>query len=70
MAKKGGKKGGGKERKPKVKKPGKKRHELYDVSGGEAKPKNKNCPKCGTGVFMAKHKDRVVCGNCKYAEFN
>ena len=27
------------------------------------------CPKCGPGVFMATHKDRVSCGNCGYTEF-
>ena len=28
------------------------------------------CPKCGPGVFMAVHKDRVSCGKCGYTEFN
>ena len=28
------------------------------------------CPKCGPGVFMATHKDRVSCGNCGYTEFS
>ena len=27
------------------------------------------CPKCGAGVFLAKHKDRVSCGRCGYTEF-
>ena len=27
------------------------------------------CPKCGPGVFMATHKDRVACGKCGYTEF-
>ena len=30
---------------------------------------NKTCPKCGSGVFMAKHKDRWTCGTCHYTEF-
>jgi len=34
------------------------------------KRKNKTCPKCGTGVFMAQHKDRSTCGKCSYTEFN
>lgn len=29
----------------------------YDVSGSTAVRKRKSCPKCGEGVFMAKHKD-------------
>ena len=69
MGKKGGKKGGGKERKPKVKKPGKKLGELYTISGDSIERKNKNCPKCGKGVFLGKHKDRWVCGKCKYVEY-
>ena len=59
----------GKERKPKVRKPGKKLGELYDISGDKLERKNKNCPKCGKGVFMGKHKDRLVCGKCKYVEY-
>ena len=46
-----------------------KRWEQYETSGG-LKRKKKNCPKCGAGVFMAQHKDRTTCGNCKYTEFN
>ena len=40
-------------------------HTLYEGS----KPKNKSCPKCGKGVFMAKHADRLTCGKCGYTEF-
>ncbi len=29
----------------------------------------KNCPRCGTGVRLAAHKDRLYCGKCKYTEF-
>lgn len=38
---------------------------MYD----SGKAKNKECPKCGKGVFMAQHKDRVTCGKCGYTEF-
>tara|TARA_Y100000310_G_C19991394_1_gene494281 strand:- start:143 stop:343 length:201 start_codon:yes stop_codon:yes gene_type:complete len=58
-----------KERKPKEKKPGKKMHELYDASGSAIERKNKHCPKCGRGTFMGQHKDRHVCGKCKYVEY-
>ena len=27
------------------------------------------CPKCGPGVFLAQHKDRLSCGKCGYTEF-
>lgn len=28
----------------------------------------KSCPKCGTGVRLAEHKDRRTCGKCGYME--
>ena len=44
----------------------------------EAKPKpakkikahlpGKSCPKCGSGVRLAEHKDRRACGKCGYFE--
>jgi ubiquitin-small subunit ribosomal protein S27Ae len=40
----------------------------YEVSGTELKRKNKFCPKCGSGVFLAKHKNRLTCGKCHYME--
>lgn len=39
---------------------------LYEAG----KAKNASCPKCGKGVFMAQHKDRVTCGKCGYTEFS
>ena len=45
-----------------------KKSERYDVSDGVIKRKNKFCPKCGPGVFMANHKDRFSCGKCGYFE--
>ncbi len=43
--------------------------EKYEISGDTLKRKNKSCPKCGDGVFMAKHSDRETCGKCGYTEF-
>ena len=40
----------------------------YKVSGNSIDKKNKTCPKCGPGTFMADHKDRWTCGKCKYSE--
>ncbi len=40
----------------------------YEVKGDQLVRKNKSCPKCGPGVFMAAHKDRVTCGKCGYME--
>lgn len=42
---------------------------LYRIEGGKLQRKNKSCPKCGPGMFLAQHKDRLVCGSCKYTEF-
>ncbi len=54
----------------KQKKPKKssKKYSNYDTSGG-LKRKGSFCPKCGPGVFMAQHKDRITCGKCNYTEF-
>ena len=56
-----------KKKKPDTKKS--KKWEVYDTSAGKIKRKNKICPKCGEGVFMARHADREYCGKCGYTEF-
>ena len=30
--------------------------------------KHKSCPKCGTGIRLAEHADRLSCGRCGYTE--
>ena len=42
---------------------------LYEVKGGKVIRKNKFCPRCGPGVFMADHGDRWSCGRCGYTEW-
>lgn len=42
---------------------------LYHIEDGKAVSKNKTCPKCGPGVFLAEHKDRYTCGKCGYTAF-
>ena len=38
---------------------------LYSVdNNGNVTYLKKNCPRCGTGIFMAKHWDRYYCGTC------
>ena len=44
------------------------KYSLYEKSGEGLKRKTKFCPKCGAGVFLAKHKDRLTCGSCGYME--
>jgi small subunit ribosomal protein S27Ae len=66
--KKGGNKKDDKGKKEKVKKPASKVSDVFEVSGETLKRKNKACPKCGPGTFMANHKDRITCGKCGYTE--
>lgn len=46
-----------------------KRYELYEVERGEVKRLKKTCPRCGPGIFMADHGERLACGKCGYTEF-
>ena len=34
----------------------------------DGKAQGKFCPRCGPGTFLAKHKNRTVCGKCGYSE--
>jgi small subunit ribosomal protein S27Ae len=43
--------------------------DAYKVDGNKITRTKPVCPKCGPGVFMATHTDRVSCGNCGYTEF-
>lgn len=42
--------------------------DCFKVESGKVSRK-KSCPKCGEGVFLAQHKDRLTCGKCSYMEF-
>ncbi len=70
MAKASGKKVDRKGKQAKVKKDSKKSSAMYEISGESITSKNRTCPKCGPGMFMGKHQDRVVCGSCGYVEYN
>ena len=50
----------------KQKKPRKPSKHYAQYTGGK---KPTFCPKCGTGVAMAVHKDRSSCGKCSFTEF-
>ena len=52
-----------------AKKKSKGRWKLYNITGNKLERKNKSCPKCGDGTFMAKHANRMTCGTCRYVEF-
>ncbi|MFH1133319.1 MAG: 30S ribosomal protein S27ae [Nanoarchaeota archaeon] len=57
------------EKKQEKKKGGLKIWKLYTKSGEGLTRKNPFCPKCGSGVFLAKHGNRLTCGKCRYTEF-
>ncbi len=44
------------------------KREMYKVEDGKLVRKGKFCPKCGPGVFLAQHADRLTCGRCGYSE--
>ncbi|HZX34383.1 MAG TPA: 30S ribosomal protein S27ae [archaeon] len=46
-----------------------KKGSYYKMQGEAIERKNRFCPKCGPGVFMAAHASRMHCGNCGYTEF-
>ena len=47
-----------------------KAHKYYKVGkDGKLKRERRFCSRCGDGVFMAEHSDRISCGNCGFTEF-
>ena len=44
------------------------KRDYYKVEGGKLVRLKKQCPKCGPGVFLAEHSNRVSCGRCGYTE--
>jgi len=46
-----------------------KRSKFYATKDGKAVLTRKHCPRCGAGVLLAEHKDRLSCGKCGYTEF-
>jgi len=55
-------------KKPHKNKPTSKKYSKYKIEGNAIK-REKNCPRCGPGVFLMTAKDRVYCGKCHYSEF-
>lgn len=49
-------------------KPTSQRWKMYKISS-ESIIKERNCPRCGPGIFLMKAKDRTYCGKCHYTEF-
>jgi len=42
----------------------------YSIEGDKSKKISRECPRCGPGIFLGKHKDRFFCGKCHYTEFS
>lgn len=62
-------KGKGSGGKPKAKKGKARKGSCYTTEGGAFGRNRKQCPKCGSGVFLAGHKDRESCGKCGFTEW-
>ncbi len=45
-----------------------KKWEKYSIEDSKI-TRQKICPRCGPGIFLAKSKDRLHCGKCHYTEF-
>ena len=44
-------------------------YKFYQVKGVTVNRLRKECPRCGRGVFLAEHRDRLTCGKCGYTSF-
>jgi small subunit ribosomal protein S27Ae len=42
---------------------------FYKIEGESVKRLKKECPRCGRGVFLAEHSNRLTCGKCGYTQF-
>jgi small subunit ribosomal protein S27Ae len=58
----------GEGKKPHKNKPTSEKWKRYTISGSSLK-KAKACVKCGAGIFLAQHNNRLSCGKCRYTEF-
>ena len=43
---------------------------LYEVKGGKLSRKNEQCPRCGSGTFLAKYKTLKYCGKCGWSQMS
>ena len=42
----------------------------YSIEADKSKKTSRECPRCGAGIFLGKHKDRFFCGKCHYTSFD
>jgi small subunit ribosomal protein S27Ae len=46
-----------------------KRSSLYTIKENKVVLQRRHCPRCGPGILLAEHKDRLACGKCGYTEY-
>ena len=56
-------------KKPHKNQPASKKYKKYKIEGDKITRLNRNCPKCGPGIFLSKSQGRLYCGKCHYTEF-
>jgi small subunit ribosomal protein S27Ae len=44
-------------------------HALYKIEGEKVTRLRPTCERCGSGYFMANHKDRYTCGHCGFTRY-
>lgn len=44
-------------------------YKFFQVKQDKVERLRKECPRCGRGVFLGEHKDRLTCGKCGYTSF-
>ena len=49
-------------------KPTSQKWKFYKIEGDKI-TREKNCPRCGPGIFLSKSGNRLYCGRCHYTEF-
>jgi small subunit ribosomal protein S27Ae len=57
-----------KEKKGRIHRPNKSK--LWEVKDGKVVRINRSCPRCGEGVYLARHYNRMSCGQCGYTKFD
>ena len=57
------------ERKQKAKKASTPIYKFFPVKSGAVARLRKECPRCGRGVYLGEHKDRLTCGKCGYTSY-
>lgn len=44
------------------------KREIYVIESDKLVRTRRFCPRCGPGVFLAEHENRLTCGRCHYSE--